>query len=291
MSSSLTALSAILTETVAKLAESVVTVHARPRVTSSGFAWSKGVIVTAAHALAREEEISITLPDGTRTAAKLLAADPATDIALLGHDVDLPTLGGATAFEGRPGELLIAVGRNADTGATASMGILSAAGGAWRTWRGGQMERFLRLDLSLFPGSVGGVVASVDGRFAGMASDALSRLSPLAVPPETLARVVPALLERGRVPRPFLGVGLQPVAVNDSRGVILLSVDADSAAAKAGLLVGDVITELDGKAVADADDVQAVLDKHLPGDALPARVVRAGKLIEWTVTLGERAAA
>ncbi|MDX2179836.1 MAG: S1C family serine protease [Bryobacteraceae bacterium] len=271
---------------VERAAAHVVTVHARPRVTSSGTIWSPGVVVTSHHTIAREDSIHLTLPSGERVAAELKGRDPATDLAVLTFD------GNATPFSREPaaaqaGHLLLTVGRNADTGPTAALGILSAASGTWRTWRGGELSRFLRLDVSLHPGAAGGAVVDMQGRFLGIASDALSRLSPLTIPVETLERVVAQLLERGRIPRGYLGVGLQPVKLPTGAGLILLSVEDGAAAARAGLLVGDVLVGLDATDVADPADVQAFLATHGPGSKTAARIVRGGNLIEVMVEIGE----
>ncbi len=289
MENPLVQLSATISEIVATAARSVATVHARPRVTASGVIWDEGTIVTADNAIARDEDIHVTLPDGTRTSAALAGRDSATGIAVLsytggGEPISIPE----SPDVRQPGELLIAVGRNADTGPTASLGILSAAGGPWRTWRGGQLDQFLRLDMSLYPGSTGGIVVDARGTFAGIASDGLSRLSPLAIPISTLTRVVGELRTKGRVARGFLGVALQSVKLPDGEGVILLSVEADAGAGQAGLLVGDVLISLNGEAVAHPEDVQAFLSSHAPGDVVTARIVRGGQNIEKDVRLGDR---
>lgn len=285
---SLAAISSQLAGTVSRAAQSVVTVHGRPRVTSSGVIWAPGLVVTAAHTLAREEGIHLTLPDGSRAEAKLRGKDAATDIALLEYEGTHSPFPRTPVTEFAPGSLLLAIGRNADTGPTASLGILSAAGGTWRTWRGGELDRFLRLDLSLFPGSSGGVVVDTEGRLYGIASNGLSRLSPLAIPLSTIERVVKDLADKGRVSRGYLGVGFQPVQLPSGQGLIVLHVESGSAADKAELLVGDVITGLDSHKVAEIEDVQAFLAAKKAGDKVTARIVRGGQNIELAVELGER---
>lgn len=273
---------------VAKASANVVTVHARPRVTSSGIVWAKGLIATADHALARTEGIQITLADGRRADAKLHGRDAATGIALLAAEgVEGPALETSTV-EPRPGTMLVGVGRNADTGPTASLGILSAASGAWRTWRGGTLDNFLRLDMTMHPGSAGGIVVDGEGRLIGMATDGLSRLSWLAIPAATLDRVIGELREKGRVARGYLGVGLQGVAYAGGHGAIVLSVEEASAAHRAGVLVGDVFIAMDGTEVASPEDVQEFLAGRAPGAKVAARIVRGGQNIELSIELGER---
>ncbi len=289
MDNPLVSLSKHLAEMVSRAAQAVVTVHARPRITSSGVVWAPGLVVTADHAITRNTDIHLTLADGSQVEAKLAGRDGATDLALLefadaGH-ATVPQAGEAPAA----GSLLLAVGRNADTGATASMGILSASGGEFRTWRGGVLDRFLRLDMGLHPGSSGGIVVDMQGNLVGIASSALSRLSPLAIPASTVGRVVEELRTRGRVGRAYLGVGVQPVKLGDgSSGLIVLSVEAESAAEKAGILVGDIVVTFHGAPAADLDDLQQALTKLSAGDTVEARLVRGGQVVEQSIVLGER---
>ncbi len=290
MENLLSAFSEQVASTVAAAAASVVTVHARPRVTSSGVVWAKGLVVTADHAISREEGIHLTHAGGERVDARLKARDSATGIALLEYDgPEAPAPKAHAGGAAIPGHLMLAIGRNADTGVTASMGILSAAGGPWRTWRGGHLDQFLRLDMNLHPGSSGGLVVDSEGKFFGLATDGLSRLSPLAIPVSTLTRVVGELLAKGRVSRGYLGVGLQSVKLASGRGVIVLSVEDASAAERAGLLVGDVVTAIDDAPVASPDDVQEALATRAPGTKIAARIVRGGQNIEVNVELGDRA--
>lgn len=290
MEISLAHFSSELASLVARTAGSVVTVHARPRITSSGVLWAPGAVVTADHAVTRDEQIHLTLPSGERVAAQLKGRDGSTDLAVLTFEGDGGTPVTRTTADAKAGHLLLTVGRNADTGPTAALGILSAAGGEWKTWRGGKLDQFLRLDVSLFPGSVGGAVVDIEGRFVGVASDGLSRLSPLAIPAATVERVVAELLEKGRIARPYLGVGLQPVQLPAARGLILLSVEPESAADKAGLLVGDVLLGFADAATEDPGDVQAILYRHQLGDKLNARIVRGGEHIQVEVVIGEKEA-
>jgi S1-C subfamily serine protease len=290
MTNDLMLLSGQLSQVVTSVSSAVVSVHGRPRIPSSGFAWGATLIVTSDHALvSRDDRVEVTLPNGDRVPAAVRGRDGASDVALLEvPGADLKPVERAGVPELRPGAILLAVGRNADTGPTASMGILSAAGGAWRTWRGGQMERFLRLDLSLFPGSAGGAVVDAEGRLVGLASDALSRLSPLAVPVETVARVVAELESRGHVRRAFLGVGTHPVEAGGRKGLILLSVDGGSAADRAGLLVGDVLLSLGGESTEEPEALQDHLARLDPGHETTVRIIRGGEIIDVSVQLGER---
>jgi S1-C subfamily serine protease len=287
MSSSLTALSQQLRDVTAHAAARVVAVHARPRVTSSGILWSPGHVITADHTVAREKEIHLTLPDGSQVEGQLKGRDAATNLALITFN-DSTARSPWVAAVPEAGGLLLAVGRDPMAGARAAFGILSTAGGSWRTWRGGQMERLLRLDLLLHPSVSGGAVVDAEGRLLGLATDGLSRTSPMAIPVAAIERIVPQLAEAGRVARPYLGVGLQPVASAQGRGLILLSVEPGGAADHAGLLVGDVVLEAAGRATAESEELQVELESRRPGDTLALRIVRGGEIIQVSVVLGER---
>lgn len=300
MNDSLIAFSNSLAAVVEQASRAVVAVHARPRIGSSGVHWAAGVVVTADHTLRREEEIQVTLPGGETVAAELAGRDPGTDLAVL-RVAALGAPGGVLRDETAPlraGELMLAVGRSHSGGATAALGIVSAAGGPWRTWRGGHLEQLVKLDLALYPGASGGALVDVEGRIAGLASSALSRVSPVAVPAQTIRRVVRDILEKGRVARGYLGVGLQPIGLPDhlkaalhraSRtALIVLSVEPDAPAAHAGVVIGDILLGVDGKPVADTDDVQAVLGPEFIGKTVAAQFLRGGEVREVRVSIGEK---
>src|SRR5882724_833755 len=262
MANELFALSQELAGAVAQAGRNVVAVHARPRFSSSGVFWRSGVIVTAEHTIRREDEIAVTLPDGTNTKASLAGSDAGTDIAVLRVDAAGEPVGPPAASIA-PGHLALAIGRSQDSGVNATMGIISAVSGEWRTWRGGRLDQYIRLDLTLYPGSSGGLVINTAGETIGIATSALSRIAGLAIPAATVNRVVDEILSRGHVTRGYLGVGLQPVELPDhQKGLIVLSLESDGPAAKAGVLIGDILTGLGGTPIGDTDDVQLALERH-----------------------------
>ena len=285
----LTALSTELADVVGKVGKSVVAVDGRPRYGSSGVFWRPGIIVTAEHTIRRDEEITIALPDGATTSATVAGSDPGTDLAILkvdGHAGDSPTV---AAGDPAPGNLALSIGRSPDSGVNATMGIVSAVSGSWRTWRGGRLDRYIRLDLTMYPASSGGVVVNTKGEAIGIATSALSRIAGLAIPASTVNRVVDEILSRGHVARGYLGVGLQPVELPDHhKGLIVLSLEAEGPADKAGVLIGDVVVSLGGTAVGDTDDIQSVLEGHAVGQKIEAGVVRGGAAVTVGIVVGER---
>jgi S1-C subfamily serine protease len=246
------------------------------------------VIVTAEHTIRREEEITVTLPDGTNVPATLAGTDPGTDIAVLKIEAATQTPGVTTGAPA-PGTLALTIGRSEDSGPNATLGIISACSGEWRTWRGGRLDNYLRLDLTLHPGSDGGAVVNTAGETIGIATSALSRIAGLAIPAATLDRVVDEILARGHVARGYLGVGLQPVELPDHhKGLIVLSLESKGPAAQAGLLIGDILVQLGGKPVQDTDDIQLALEGRAVGQSVTLDVLRGGEARQIAVTIAER---
>lgn len=283
------ALSNDLAAAVERAGRSVVAVHARPRFSSSGVIWRPGVIATAQHTIRREEEITVTLPDGTNRPATLAGSDAGTDIAVLRLAEPAGEAISQFASGTKPGHVALAVGRSEDSGVNATLGIISAVSGPWRTWRGGRLDQYIRLDLTMYPMSSGGVVVDSAGAAIGVATSALSRLAGLAIPAASINRVLDEILSRGGVSRAYLGVGLQPVAISDhQKGLIVLSTEAGGPAAAAGVLIGDILISVNGKAVADTDDVQTALETVKAGQAIEAGLLRGGAPKQIHITVGER---
>jgi S1-C subfamily serine protease len=288
MANELAALSGELAEVVGRLGRSVVAIDARPRFGSSGVFWRPGIVVTAEHTIRREEEIAVTLPDGSGVQATVAGSDPGTDLAVLKVDAagEVPALAAAAPD---PGNLALTIGRSPDSGVNATLGIVSAVSGSWRTWRGGRLDHYIRLDLTLYPSSSGGLVVDTKGEAIGIATSALSRIAGLAIPASTVNRVVDEILARGSVARGYLGVGLQPVELPDHhKGLIVLSLEPEGPAAKAGVLIGDVVVSLGGTAVDDTDDIQTVLEKYAVGQTIQAGLVRGGVAANLGIVIGER---
>ena len=289
MVNDLTALSTELADVVGKVGQSVVAVDARPRFGSSGVFWRPGIVVTAEHTVRREEEIEVALPDGKTVSATVAGSDPGSDLTVLkldGTTGEAPTV---AAGDPAPGNLALAIGRSPDSGVNATLGIISAVSGSWRTWRGGRLDRYIRLDLTMYPASSGGLVVNTKGEAIGIATSALSRIAGLAIPASTVDRVVDEILSRGHVARGYLGVGLQPVELPDHhKGLIVLSLQPDGPAAKSGVLIGDVVVTLGGTEVVDTDDIQSVLERYSVGQKIDAGVVRGGTATTIGVVIGER---
>jgi len=290
MPNNLTQLSDELAAVVKRAGQSVVTIYAGGRVPSSGVHWKPGAIVTAEHSLRRDEEIKVGLPDGRVVPADLAGRDPGSDLAVLKIDAgSMPVI--AAGGEAHTGNIVVAVGRHRDIGVCAALGMVSVIGPAWNTWRGGRVDQFLRLDVTLYPGCSGAAIVNAGGEALGVATSALSRIAPVAVPRTTVDRVCGELISRGYISRGYLGVGMQPVRLPEELGgggLIVLSVEKNSPASKAGLVIGDILTAFDGRPVRDTRDVQNVLSGENIGKTLNAAILRGGQRVDLPVTVGEK---
>ena len=294
--SSLVALSDATAQLVERAAVSIVSVRGGGRSHLSGIHWRSGIIVTAEEVLEHDENIQLTLPGGRSVEAALVGRDPTTDVAVLRFQPDgLPTASPAKAAL-RAGEAIFAVG-NHDGTALAAFGIVALASGAWRSSRGGTIDEFLRLDLTLSPAAEGGALIDAQGRVLGMTVLG-PRQRPLAIPTSTIERAVDQLLTRGHVFQAYLGAGLRPLrrerrqdsspAAGGGRGLLVIDIDPEGPAKKAGLLVGDVITNWNGKAIDRVRDVIYMLGPESVGTSVGLGLVRGGATATLQVILGER---
>ena len=294
--SSLIALSDATAQLVENAAGSIVSVNSGSRWHSSGIHWRSGIIVTAEEVLERDENIELTLPGGRSVVASLVGRDPTTDVAVLRFQPDgLPTAATAKAPL-RTGEPIFAIG-NHDGSALAAFGIVALAGGSWRSSRGGTIDNFLRLDLTLSPAAEGGALVDAQGRVLGMTVLGPRRRA-LAIPTSTIERAVDQLLARGHVFRAYLGASLRPVrgerwrdsssASSGGRGVLVVDVDPEGPAKRAGLLLGDVITSWNGKPIDRVREVMHLLGPESVGTTVELCLIRGGATTTLQVILGER---
>jgi len=282
-------LSAALARAIAGVAPALVSVRSG-RSGSTGFVWRPGLVVTADEALAEEGEIGVTLPGGEAVAARLAGRDPTTDVALL--RVDRPDLAPVplAASPVEVGALALAVG--AQEGApTAALGVVAHAGGPWRSMRGGEIDARIELDLRLRQNAEGGLVLDAAGRAVVMAVLG-PRRRVLVIPAATLERVAAKLESHGRIPRGYLGLGLQPVAVEggEGRGAMVMSVDPQGPGAAAGVRQGDILVTWDGAPLREVQPLLRSLGPDSVGRTVTLGLRRGGEAREVALTVGERPA-
>ena len=287
-SSPLEQLSAAMADAVAAASRSVVAVHAG-RARASGFAWRDGLIVTCEEALPEDDDVTVFLPGGASASATILGRDASTDIALLRVAGAAPA---PIAFDAAPmgaGAIALAVGSRAGT-PVAAAGVVSLAGPAWRSLRGGEIDARIELDLMLRRSAEGGLALDARGRAIGMAVFG-PRQRVLVIPGATIERVAALLAARGRVPRGYLGLGLQPVKVEPTGvGAMIMGIAGDGPARAAGLLQGDVILAWNGQPVRNVHMLLRTLGPASVGSVVTLSLKRAGEPLEVQLTVGERPA-
>jgi S1-C subfamily serine protease len=300
MSAEWLAISNELAEATEKIGAHAVAVHTEARGSTSGVIWRAGIIVTAEHALRRDEEIQVTLPDGKTAGTKLVGRDPSTDLAVLKCEeaaaVPAP-FGDSEAL--KAGHVTLVVGRTRASGPVAALGFVSLVTKERRLWwGGGAVSPYLRLDVALQRTGIGGAVVNAEGKIVGLATPKFAPAGALAIPVATVNRVIDALLEKGSIPRGYLGVGLQPVRLpeglretlqrKEKTAAMVLEVEPDGPADKAGVVIGDILTKIDGKPVMRLEDVQAHLHGEGIGKTVRAEFLRGGAPREVSIVVGER---
>jgi len=297
-SNALSALSDDLAAAVERIAPSVVYVDASRRRDASGVVLDEHTVVTVDHVLDRDEDIELILDDGAHYPADLIGRDPTTDLALLRAHVSLRAAPRAELAGLKIGHIVLAVGRD-DEGATgASLGVVSALDGSWQTWRGGEIDRLIRPDLSMYPGFSGGPLIDAAGAVLGINTWGLSRRTALTIPLSTVERVA-AQLRGGGIRRGYLGIALQTVrlpdglraryAIDAESAVIVIDVASGGPADRGGVVMGDVILALGERAIEDAEDLQRALAGDTVGTSRSLRILRAGMPHELEVTIEARA--
>ena len=274
-----------LAAAVASAAPSVVYVS-RGRTGGSGIAWSEDLVITSSFHTPDRTTVGITKPDGNldEREAEVIGRDPGTDVALL-----RVSGGGLVPAKFRElaslavGNLALAVGRPGRT-ARASLRAIGVLGPEVKTPWGGTLDRYVESDRQIPRGFAGGPLIDADGQVIGMNTRTLLRGTDLAIPTSTLTRVVGELQTHGGIRRGYLGVGTYPVA----GGALVASVEDGGPAATAGVLVGDVLVELDGVAITDPDALRDALGDR-PGKAVKLALIRGGARQEVDVTLGAKA--
>lgn len=282
---------------VSEAEQGVVRVEARRRLPASGILWSEdGLVVTAHHVVQREQNLRVGLASGDVLPAEFIGRDETTDLAVLQvSGSDLKPLAWSKEEAPSVGHLVLALGRPGGE-VMATLGIISASGDAWRTPAGGHLDRYLQTDVVMYPGFSGGPLIDAHGEGIGLNSSAMLRGVSMAVPYNSIQRVVDTLVEHGRVRRGYLGVGVQPVRlpknvaeeIEQATGLLLVSVEPESPAERSGLVLGDVLISAAGEPVSQVDDLLGALSGERIDQELSFRLLRAGKLEQHQVRIGER---
>jgi serine protease DegQ len=273
------------------------------RISSLGsgvIASAAGYILTNHHVVQAADEIAVALADGRRFDARLIGADPETDLAVLQIDAPrLPVITFGRAEVLSVGDIVLAIGNPFDVGQTVTMGIVSALG---RNNLGiNRFENFIQTDAAINQGNSGGALVDSNGNLVGINSAIYSRTGGsvgigFAIPSTIVTQVMEQLIKSGKVVRGYFGV--EPVDITPelvealklarSEGVVVRGVQRSAPAGRAGMEPGDVIVSINSIAVRDTSGMLNQIAQLAPGSVAKVRVLRAGREAELDVTVGER---
>jgi serine protease Do len=265
-----------------------------------------GYILTNNHVIDKATALKINLSDGREFTGKLVGADPQTDVAVVKISAsNLPILPFADSDTARVGDLCFAIGNPFNQEHTVTMGIVSAKNRSLE--RNTYIQNFIQTDAAINPGNSGGALINARGELIGMNTAILAGNSGFggeggnigigfAVPSNLAKQVVDQIEKTGKVSRGYMGVTLESVTpelaphfgLSEPHGAIVGTVTPKAPGANAGLKNGDVITAIDGKKVEGSDDLTMNVISHAPGSQVTLDVVRDGKPMKVTVTLGQR---
>ncbi len=276
-----------------------VQVNARRRLPASGIIYQPDQVVTANHVVERDEDLTVVLPDGSSTSARLAGRDPGHDIALL----RLPQAGvrpaqvaGGSVQVGQP---VFALARPEGSGIEASFGIISAVSSdPVPTRRGGVLEKYFRAEVNPYPGFSGGPLVDLEGSLLGMNTSGFSMGSLITIPADVLRKAAQYLSEHGSVRQGYLGIRSQPVSLTEANqsalhrtqdsALLLVGIEQESPAANAGLIVGDILVGIAGQPLTSHEILQSRLTSETVGKSISLEVLRGGQRVDVSVTVGER---
>jgi S1-C subfamily serine protease len=261
----------------------------------SGIVWDSDTLVTAAEALHGADSVDVSTAQGTVT-GDIIACDLSVDVAVIKAKTGAPGIAAAKSASLASGDDVLVVGRR-DADPVIVWSHAEHVGPAWRSRSGGELDRLIRLSLSLHPTLEGGGTFDLQGRLCAMTVRG-PRHQTLGIPSESIERVVSTVLQHGRLLQPYLGVRLQPVSLDEpmrqklarvrSEAVIVVGVESGSPAADAGLLLGDLIDQIAGNTIENAIDLKVALSRLQLGSSVGIKVHRAGMTHDATVIVRER---
>ena len=249
----------------------------------------KGYILTNNHVIDRADEIRVTLRNGETHVAKLIGTDPESDIAVIQIEArDLQAVPLADSAKVRVGDFVVAIGNPFGLGQTVTSGIVSATGRSGLGIHG--FEDFIQTDASINPGNSGGALVNLRGELVGINTAILSRSGGnigigFAIPINMASDIMQQLVAHGKVERGRLGAQAQDLTselaqafgIKYRRGAVVSQIETDSPADRAGLRVGDIVTEVNGKPVRDAATLRNSIGLLRVGQEVKLVVLREGK--------------
>lgn len=264
----------------------------------SGFVISSdGLLLTNHHVIDNADVITVRFADGRTAVASLIGSDAENDVALLQlpKDRKWPHVELGASDEARVGDWVVAVGNPLGLGTSVTTGIISGKG---RNLGDNPFHAFLQTDAAINRGNSGGPLFGLDGKVLGMNTAIIQYANTIgfAVPSDTLKSLVEDLKDDGEVQRGFVGIALQPVDVelglamglDRARGAMITGVQPGLPGERAGLLAGDIITQVGASEVVDVNDAIQRISAHRPGQTVSLQVIRDGKARNVRVKLAQR---
>lgn len=257
-----------------------------------------GLVVTNDHVVKNAQQIQVTLKDRRQRTAKLIGADPQTDIAVLQIEADdLKSVPLGASKDLKVGDYVVAIGDPFGLGQTATFGIVSALG---RTGLGIEnYEDFIQTDASINPGNSGGALVNLAGQLVGMNTAILSQSGGnvgvgFAIPVDMVSSIARELIANGKISRGALGVVIQDLTpelagamgVKSASGAVVSQVQPHSAADSAGLKPGDIITAMNGITIGNSNDLRNAVGEEEPHTNVRLTLLRNGRQMSVKVTLG-----
>jgi S1-C subfamily serine protease len=283
---------------IEQVGQSVVAVHGS-RFAVSGIHWQNGIIVTSNESVNLEERIHMTLPNGQTVQANVLGSDPTTDIVVLKlpQDCELALPQKMDNARLAVGNIAIGLGRSVENGVFASLGIVQTLGASWRSRSGGMIDQLIKVDLNLKRNAAGGPLVNAEGEVIGFNTFG-PRRSVLTIPANTINQVTAQLQAKGRIARGYLGIGMQRIripqalqtqlSIPNQWGLMLVSIDPHQSAEQAGMMLGDILINLNNRPIQDSQDLQTALDPQSIGKTLTVQAIRGGELRAFEAVVGER---
>jgi S1-C subfamily serine protease len=292
----LTEFSNQLADIAAAAAPSVVQVQGR-RQPASGVIYAAGVVLTTTQALRRDDRLHVRGNEGDAVDAELTGWDPTTTLAIL----KAPALAGAPIAvakqSARVGNIAMAIARSWSNGLTVSAGVVSIIGGPLRTGRRRAIDQVIRTTAPMHDGFAGGAFVDTNGALLGITTASTIRGLGVVIPAGIAWNTARHLLEHGGLKRGYIGIAGQPVRLPQSEGadkseegLLIVGVNAEGPAAKAGLLIGDIVLAVDGQTIGSPEELLDWLTGERVGKAATLRLLRGGQPSEVSVTIGERRA-
>ena len=285
-----------LADVAAAAAPSVVQVQGRRRA-ASGVVYAAGTVVTTVKALGREDGLRVRGNEGDAVDAELVAWDPATSLAVLKAPALVAPAIQVARQPARVGHLALAIARSWSNGLTASAGIVSIIGGPLRMGRRRAIDQIIRTTAPMHDGFAGGAFVDASGALIGITTASTIRGLGVVIPSAIAWKTAQGLLEHGRTKTGFIGIAGQQVQLPEGQradgreeAVLVIAVSGDAPAAKAGILVGDVILTFDGQNVTSPEDLLDLLTGDRVGKPATLRILRGGAAKDVPVTVGERQA-